>query len=283
MKFARDIDKCVRQLQRKAGDELNARVHRDIDQALADEPTTTTPAKGRIIMTSSITKLAVAAAVVLAGLLGLNLFHGPHAGGVAWAAIPDHIKAIDTFMFRLTVGVRAQDGAPASDEHTGQFTFYLSEQYGFRMDIGGDGQFVSWYVPPAGDTITMLVPGEKKWSQQPLPPEQRGKMPEEYQDPAEYMEKFLARPYKELGRSTIDGVEVEGIEVTDPPTDGGKLDAGIGRLWVDVETQLPVRIELEGTADGKPVRWLMEFKWSEAVDPILFDPNIPTDYTPLAE
>jgi len=233
-------------------------------------------------MTSSFAKLTVAAAVVLAGLLGLNILSGPHSSGVAWAGIPDHIKAIDTFMFRLTMGVHGKDGASVSDKHAGQFTFYLSEQYGFRMDISGDGTVVSWYVPPESDTLTMVIPAEKKWSKTPLPPEQRGKMPEQYKDPAEYVSRFLARPYKELGRSVIDGVGVAGIEVTDPPTDDGKLEHGVGRMWVDVQTELPVRIEIEGTADAMAVRWLMEFKWSEAVDPRVFEPNIPSDYTPLA-
>lgn len=233
-------------------------------------------------MTSSFTKLAAAAVVVLAGLLGLNIFSGSH-GGVAWGAIPDHIKAIDTFMFRLTIGVQDKDDASASDRHTGQFTFYLSEPYGFRMDIGGDGQVVSWYVPPQADTITMVIPAEKKWSKSPLPPEQRGKMPEQYEDPAEYIQRFLARPSKELGRSIIDGVAVEGIEVTDPPTEQGKVANGIGRLWVDVQTELPVRIEIEGTADGAAVQWLMEFKWSEAVPASVFEPNITSDYTPMAQ
>jgi outer membrane lipoprotein-sorting protein len=233
-------------------------------------------------MTSSFTKLAAAAVVVLAGLCGWNLLNGPHGGGVAWGAIPDHIKAVDTFMFRLTIGVQGKDSASASDQHGAQFTFYLSEQYGFRMDIGGDGQFVSWYVPPQADTITMVVPADKKWSKSPLSPEQR-KMPEQYEDPAEYIQRFLARPSRELGRSVIDGVEVEGIEVTDPPTEKGKLANGIGRLWVDVQNQLPVRIEIEGTAGDMAVRWLMEFKWSEAVPASVFEPNIPSDYTPLAQ
>jgi hypothetical protein len=230
-----------------------------------------------------VLKLAVAAAVVLATLLGLNIISGPGVGGVTWAAIPDHIKEIDTFMFRLTIGVSGKDDANIAGGPTGQWTFYLSERYGFRMDISGGGATVSWYVPPEGDTLTTVIPGEKKWSKTPLPPDQRDKMPEEYKDPADYINRFLAHGYKELGRSVIDGVEVEGIEVTDPPTDGEKLENGVGRLWVDVQTELPIRIEIEGTADGNAVRWLMEFKWSEAIDPAVFEPNIPSDYTPLAQ
>ena len=106
------------------------------------------------------------------------------------------------------------------------------------MDIGGDGEVVSWYVAPGADTLITVIPGEKKWSKSPLPPEQRDKMPEEYEDPAEYINRFLAHRYKELGRSVIDGVEVEGIEVTDPPTDGEKLQNGVGRLWVDVQNPI---------------------------------------------
>lgn len=231
-------------------------------------------------MTSPITKLAAAAAVVLAGLLGLNIISNP-TGGIAWAQIPHHIEAIDTFMFRLTVGVSEPNDANAAGERRAQWTFYLSERYGFRMDIRGGDAGVSWYVPPTEDTLTMVIPAEKKWSKTPLPPEQRGKMPEEYEDPAEYITKFLARPTRELGRSVLDGVEVEGVEVADPPTRGKKLENGVGRLWVDVQSELPVRIEIEGTADGAAVRWLMEFKWADAVAPAAFEPNIPDDYTPL--
>jgi len=279
MKPMNRIDKHVRQLHLRASDDLDRRVHGDIDKSLTDKPTITHPMMRRTIMTSSITKLAAAAAVTLAALLGLNLID--HPGGVAWAQIPSRIEAIDTFMFRLTIGVRRQAGAETASEQGGQWTFYLSERYGFRMDITGGGTTVSWYVPPEEDTLTMVIPAEKKWSRTPLPPEQRGKMPEEYKDPADYLKRFLARPQKELGRSVIDGVAVEGIEVTDPPTDGQKLENAVGRLWVDTATELPIRIEIEGAANDVAIRWLMEFKWSEAVDPALFQPNIPSDYTPL--
>ena len=281
MRSSRDIDKRIRQLHMGASAELDRRVHADIDAALADKQQDTTSVIRRTTMLNPIMKLAVAAAVVLAGLLGLNVIEWPHAAGVAWARIPECLKAIDTFMFRLSIQVSEEGSASAAHEPTGQWTFYLSEQYGFRMDITGNGTTVSWYVPPVEDTLTMVIPSEKKWSQTPLPPEQRGKMPEEYEDPAEYITRFLAHGYKELGRSVIDGVEVEGIEVANPPTKGGNLESGIGRMWVDVQTELPIRIEIEGAAGGKAIRWLIEFKWSEAIDPAVFDPNIPSDYTPL--
>jgi len=283
MKSVRDIDQHIGQLRLRASDSLDRRVHADIDKALADKQKNRLPVIGRTIMANPIVKLAVAAAVIVAGLLGLNIINVPHTGSVAWAAIPDRIKAIDTFMFRLTIDVHGKDGATVAGAPTGQWTFYLSEQYGFRMDINGGGTVVSWYVAPGSDTLVTVVPSQKKWAKTTLPSEQIGKMPEEYKDPADYIKRFMAHGYKELGKSVIDGVEVEGIEVTDPPTDGGRLENGVGTLWVDARTELPIRIEIDGTADGQAVQWFMEFKWAEAVDPGVFEPNIPSDYTPLAQ
>ncbi len=278
MRSRRDIDKLVRQLQVKARDRLSERVHSDIDQALADEKIATTPISGRRIMIGSLTKLAAAAAIVLAVLIGLNVIETPNVSGVAWAQIPDRVASVETFIFSLTI--RVADGESAAPSQTeAQWVFYLSEKYGFRMDIVGDGSVVSWYAGPEADTLTTVIPAEKTWFESPIPESERGKMPEEYKDPADYVRRFLARPYKELGRSTIDGVVVEGIEVTAPPTDGEPMQNAVGRMWVDMETELPVRIEIEGAADGQSVQWLMDFKWAEAVDPSVFEPNIPPDYT----
>lgn len=230
-------------------------------------------------MIGPFAKLAVAAAVVLAVLLGLNVIDTPSGNGVAWAQIPNHIASVDTFIFSLKIRVADNESAEPPEQTTAQWIFYLSEAYGFRMDIVGDGNFVSWYAAPEADTVITVIPAEKTWFESPLPEDQRGKMPEEYKDPADYIRRFVERPYKELGRSVIDGVAVEGIEVTNPPTDGEELENAVGRMWVEVETELPVRIEIEGEAEGHAVQWLMDFKWSEAVDPAVFEPNIPSDYT----
>jgi hypothetical protein len=228
-------------------------------------------------MASPVLKLAAAAAVASAAVLGLIAVFTPSAA-VAWGQIPDRVATIDSFVFSLTI--QASDAAAVPIEpHTAQWIFYLSEERGFRMDVIGDGNVVSWFVRPEGDTLITVIPAEKTWFETPIPEEQRGKMPEEYKDPADYIDRFLARPYRELGQTVIDGVEVEGVEVNDPPTDGEQLDDAVGRLWVDAQTELPVRIEIEGTAETKTVRWQMDFKWSDAVDPEVFEPNIPDDFS----
>jgi hypothetical protein len=279
MRSERDIDKTIRQLRVKASDSLDERIHDDLDIALAEMQTDETPKTGRKTMIAPFTKLAAAAAVVFAVLLGLNFIEMPSTNSVAWARIPDRVAGVETFVFDLTIRVGASESGEAAEAHTARWAFYVSEEYGFRMDIYGDGNVVSWYVPPEGDTLTTVIPAEKTWFSAPIPAEQRGKMPEEYKDPADYVRRFLERPYRELGRTVIDGIEVEGVEVSDPPTDGEKLQNAVGRMWVDVQTELPVRIQIVGTAGANAVEWQMDFRWAEDVDPAVFEPNITPEYT----
>jgi hypothetical protein len=225
----------------------------------------------------------IAAAILIAFSVLLSHLGSFGGGGVAWGKVADRVAAVDTFMFSLAIDVSDNNNVEPAGQPAAKFVFYISELYGFRMDISGGGQTVSWYVPPEGDTLTMVAPGDKKWSKSPIPPEQRGKMPEQYEAPADYIKQFLARPQTKLGRSVIDGIEVEGVEVTDPPTKGSKLDNAIGRLWVDRDTELPVRIDIEGQAGGKTTRWQMDFRWGEVVGSAVFEPNIPGDYTLMAQ
>ena len=140
-----------------------------------------------------------------------------------------------------------------------------------------DSYVVSWYVPPQQDKITMVIPGEKKWVEMPYSEEYAKQAKDK--DPADYIRRFMAKGYKELGHKTIDGIDVEGIEVHDPPTEGEAMENAVGRMWVDVKSQMPIRIEIEGLAKAQPVQWIMDFRWSEAVDPALFVPDIGPDYT----
>ena len=53
-------------------------------------------------------------------------------------------------------------------------------------------------------------------------------------------------------------------------------------MWVDVETDLPVRIEIDGVAKrglGQIIMVLDKLQWSVDLDTDEFRPNIPSDYT----
>ena len=93
--------------------------------------------------------------------------------------------------------------------------------------------------------------------------------------------------YMELGRETINGVEVEGVEVTDPRV---MLERGfesvVVRLWVDVGTNLPMRIEMRGAAANGSIKCEQVVDVVELdgeVEASVFEPNIPGDYTLFAE
>jgi hypothetical protein len=98
-------------------------------------------------------------------------------------------------------------------------------------------------------------------------------------DPEDYIRRFLDKEGTDLGRAVIDGIEVEGIEVVDPPTQDGPDMDGIGRLWVGIESGLPVRIELEQFAEERRVTWTLDFRWGAQVDPAVFEPTVPDGFT----
>jgi len=228
-------------------------------------------------MHSMIIKPAIAAAVLLAVFLGIGYLD--HSG-VAWSQVTDHVQQARAFMFRLRT-VQAHIETPDAEvEGQAQWTVYLSKQYGFRMDIEGEGPqggtgMVSWYVPAEQDSLTMVIPQEKQWMQLPYSPEQaeRDARQNQDKDPALYIQQFMAHGYRELGQKEMDGHVVEGIEVQDPPT-SGELEQAVGRLWVDVDTELPLLIEIEGIAGTRRVQWIMDFRWDDAVDPAVFEPDL---------
>ncbi|UCG59792.1 MAG: hypothetical protein JSU70_09780, partial [Phycisphaerales bacterium] len=81
--------------------------------------------------------------------------------------------------------------------------------------------------------------------------------------------------------STIDGIEVEGFQTTDPTYMGGALGQVDIKMWVDVKTQLPVQSEMDmGIGDTMHMHGVMyDFEWDVPVAAAEFEPVIPDDYT----
>jgi hypothetical protein len=101
-------------------------------------------------------------------------------------------------------------------------------------------------------------------------------------DPGSMLKQILDCEYKSLGRSTIDGVEVEGFQTTDPNYLAGMMGQADVKIWVDVKTQLPVRSEMDMQMGDMQIRGVVHnFQWDYPVDAATFKPVIPADYTTL--
>ena len=89
------------------------------------------------------------------------------------------------------------------------------------------------------------------------------------------------------------GVLCEGLETSDPAV-MGPLAGMVDRLevhmelWVDAQTQYPVRFEgkMAGEAEGQVMASecvMDQFQWDVELDPSLFELNIPADYVSMRD
>jgi len=96
------------------------------------------------------------------------------------------------------------------------------------------------------------------------------------------LKQILGCKYESLGRSTIDGADVEGFQTTDPNYLGGMMGQVDVKIWVDVKTQLPVRSEMDMQMGDMQIHGVVHsFQWDCPVNADTFKPVIPADYTTL--
>lgn len=234
----------------------------------------------RMIMRSRTTKFATAAVIIIAVLIGIHQFSGSIDGAsVVWASVVKNVEQAKTVSFRLKTSMT---GMPDSE-----IMVYDSSEYGSRMDVYGDGKIVTRIYGPKGENVSiMIIPEAKRYTRTSFTEEERQQMRKREKDPREFVKLFLSVDHTELGRKTINGIKVEVLEVDSPKVGGGMFESAIGRLWVDVKTDLPVRMEIEGVSAGGKIQTKMvmdEFKWNEELDASEFEPNIPSDYILQAE
>ncbi|MGD0552057.1 MAG: hypothetical protein ABSB25_05335 [Sedimentisphaerales bacterium] len=243
---------------------------------------------GKIIMRSPITKLAMAAVVIIAAGLAIHYFAGEGAQKCcAWERIADKVAQIKTCVYRQH---QRQSGG-TFDQKNLQFEakIYISSDYGYKSETTTDGNLMfQSYMNPGKKVMVVLMPLEKKYTRILLTDEMLGQMEKEMQDPRDMVTKFMSGPYKELGKDTINGVEVRGIEVNNPPAVQNIYNNFIGRMWVDVATEYPVRMEIEweiGTGAQKRSVVIVEddFDWGTELSADIFKPDIPADFTMTAE
>ncbi len=253
-----------------------------IDKTLQKLSAAVTPSIGRIIMRNRITKLAVAAAIIIAVLIGINQFGTTTGkGGVAWGGVIEKIEQIPAVIYEMT-SVISYPGA--NREMSTKSDVYDGGAQGNRIDMYMNGELgMQKFLLPEQGVGYFIRHRQKQYTRFELTGE-LATMKEDF--PRQWIRVILSESYAELGSGNINGIDVEGIEVHNSKLLGGA--EGVVRLWVDVKTNLPVRFELEGMMmEGgvkRPTKHVIDdFQWDVEIDPSVFEPEIPSDFVQVEQ
>ena len=232
------------------------------------------------IMKRRISKLSAAAAVIIIAALIINFQFS--TSGVAWGALAEKIENVQSVVFHLTANVKMQDLPQGQIPKTETIAYYSSE-YGTRVEnYINDKLGFTMYLNPKENIFVSVMPDQKKFMRVTDKSPDELKQIAEKDDPRVMVRNMMSVEYIHLGRDKINGIDVEGIECTGPRVMGGMFEDATARLWVEIGTDYPVRIEIEGIVSGGQMEMSMvidDFQWNVDLDPAMFVPDIPSDYT----
>jgi hypothetical protein len=200
------------------------------------------------IMKSRITKLAAAAVIIIAALIGIIQIT---SSGLAIADVIDKVEGAHAFMYKMKMKMTGSmmPGAPPANQDM-QSTVIISNDFGMKMEMNmtdpntGIKMNQQMYILPHQKVMFIVMPDQKKYIRMELTDDLLDKMKKENNDPREMIRRMAGTEYTKLGRSVIDGVVVEGFETTDPAFLGGMLGDVKVTMWVNSATSLPVLIEM---------------------------------------
>ncbi len=238
-------------------------------------------------------KLAAAAAIIIAILAGLPFFSS-NGSSVVLADVLERIEQTQAFMYRLKMTMTGSmvSGAPDGKKEM-ECTITISNNYGMKMEMtttdansGKEEMTQRMYVIPDKRTMITVMPKHKKYMRMELNDDLLARMKKQNNDPREMIKQIMGSEYTELGRSVIDGIDVEGFHTTDPAFYGGVMENVECTLWVDVEKWLPVRTEMDFKMNEQMRMQvhgvIFDYQWDIPVNASDFEPVIPEDFTAFA-
>lgn len=288
MKRAEDIERVFQKAGLGIGPDADERVFADVLQARRQTPQNprTVFDRGRTIMKSPFTKVAVAATIVVACAIGLSLWRTT-GSGIALADVLARVEEAKTYSFQSDDTMTDED-LPFNNGETHTRTL-RSQEYGTRTisetrDPNGRVDTVAFYWRPQTRILTTLRPQKKKYARTEFDEAWAQRIEDSYNNVRQRLKRLLACKHESLGRSNVDGIEVEGFRTTDPnyANDFEARQVEVN-MWVDVKTELPVRFEENlAFARMRMHTATYDYRWDVPAPASEFDPVIPNDYTPVA-
>ena len=239
----------------------------------------------RAVMNNKIMSTATAAVIIIGIVLGVNFINKSSTTGVAWGKLVEKIESIDFYSFK-SQSISMDSKFNTYGSVTQQVDRYYISKDGFRVDHHYPWIFydIITYASWLDKTFISTFPEIKKYTRRLLTDEYIGGM-HLRGDPRDFIKAFMSYNYRKLGRKSIDGQEVEGIEINDPKFGKFGFEGCIAQIWVNVNTNLPVLFELEGTSGHGTVETKIvfdNFNWEGEYDSSLFEPDL-LGYSLMAE
>ena len=283
---------CAGQMSKvSVDDDMYVSAKEGLLTSLSPEKRETPPAKTakiiqwRTIMQNKVTKFATAAVIILGVFLGMYMLGiSPDGSSVAWASLAEHVQQVKTVIYSTHMTSQGMPGDPEDKPVEMECVTIISSGYGMKVDTIEDSNGKSsMYLLYADNTMITLMPETKEYMRVILTDDIRKKMKQQSYDPIELVVGFMGVEFTEIGRKEIDGVLAEGVQIKNSKLEGFPFEIITGQLWVDVNTDLPVLVEMEmemkmpdGVATITGVS--DNFKWNVELDENEFAYTIPEDY-----
>jgi hypothetical protein len=304
MKSSEHIERIVGQARLTADHVTDARILRDAGQAFVESaksrPATWRPGPTlwRTIMENKVTRYSAAAVVTLAAaLVLLSPFGTSRNGSIVLADVVEKVSGMGNSVLRGRRTVWENDQEEPSLKATG--TAYVSSEHGYmeeQYDADGNLTHRAYFLKEPRRFV-LVIPSEKRYLEVPVSEDIFDRLTTVL-TPSGMLAHITSSPHAELGRRQSDGLKVEGFETNDHRLFAvpGALQFLLpvndltARLWIDVDSSLPVGIEIDFTtnrtvlAGFKKLRAEFrtdEIQWNAELPTGIFDPNIPADYTEI--
>ena len=274
-----NLDKLIEHLQAQPSHDLDRR----IDALLNSRPgITPTDSRTRAIR-GCIAKLAIAAAVILAVVVGIPLFNGD--GSNVWAQALENTRKITNYTFRLTRTEKSSDpGQPGEIVQTDD-TWYVSAQRGLYIEHHAVGEYdysnVFYELPDSNEWIKVYS-ATQEYERGPRASSFGFEMPEGL--PKEAVLSLLGSDYVELGTKTVGGRVLMGVRNSRIP-DGASEDVAQwnNELWFDRDTMLLASREHSVLYKGSGTWHVTKqdrFQYNVEFPSHVSNPKIPEGYAP---
>jgi len=216
----------------------------------------------RTIMKNPVTKLAAAAVIILAVLIGINLLVFDGTGAV-YASVVEQLQNARTMTYSIVTRT------PVENMPTLRVEMIFMEP-GYMRTTTPDGytNIIDW----AQNRGISIWPMNKQY----IDFEASNYRHDQARNPFEVVENLRTLPSQadeSLGEKIIDGRLLEGFRVTKDDT--------INTVWIDPQTQQLVRVEMEYTNAPGMNTIMTDFQFNVELDDSLFSLTPPAGFTPL--